>query len=420
MAEASCTILTTSSSLSLARGLITRVVEEATGAPAIHGGDPDRVPWLIDNKYYTAQVHFSIHTARDVDAAEPGPPALLYVFPKGKAFREEFVRVQAAVADHDFEVTLAASVSAGFPGTHEDEDEAEQFFREHGVEFIDGDAHAHAHEDGDDDRDAGGVHRIIDALSTIIWPSMTRKDAQRASRIAGGPHIMLNSRLSGGGEEDALLSFLGATGSAPRTQAEDVAALERWLEEDEDTEHMQSPLSAGEESLLVLPHASWTHFPSGSSTSLHKLTPEHTSSSFPLASGHQIEHSTTGFEDDFSDFVTAPTSDTVGYDALIDSDDDDALPSHDEIFAASTRIFGPGGRAHSDQDAVDGGAAQAPDASSAEFDLTHAFSALQAMRDEISAISDDAERRRAAARVALGFAYGLDLGSATTEEKRTI
>lgn len=309
-----------------------------------------------------------------------------------QAFRDEFSKVQAAIADHDFEVTLAVAISAGIQGTHDDETDADAFFREHGFEHVDADA-----QEGDDERDAAGVHRIVDALSTIIWPSMARKGTQRASRIAGGPHIVLDPRS--GGEADTLLSFLaGAGGPAPRTRADEVAALERWLEDDDEDDHVQSPLSAGAEGGLVPPHPSWTHFQSGSTISLHRPVPEPSASSFippvlsPTPPADEPAH---GFEDDFSDFVTAPADE--GYGALADSDDD-ALPPPHEIVAASARIFGPGGHAPDE------------DAPGADFDIAHAFSALQAMRDEISAISDDDERRRAAARVALGFAHGLDLG----------
>ncbi|EJD50457.1 hypothetical protein AURDEDRAFT_121593 [Auricularia subglabra TFB-10046 SS5] len=418
--QPSCTILVTSSSITLARSLVARIVQHATGAPSAHDGDPDNVAWTIDNKYYTAPVHFNVHTTNTLDAAEPGPPALVYVFAKGKPFRDEFAKLQPALAEHDFEVTLAAAVRAdGASGAHADEDDADAFFREHGFEFVDADA-THGAADADPEDGAVGVPRIVDALSTILWPSMSRKGTQRASRL--GPSIVVGS-----GDEDALLSFLAGAGGPLHGAArgDEMAALERWLEEDDgnstEGEHHEiaSPVSAGADGGLVPPHGAWTHFPSGSSTSLaspiapRPPIPEPSASSFvpPVSSSSSTPHAGSptgaGFEDDFADFVTAPASESsfdtaepdadAGYNALLDSDDDDAdLPSHDEIRSASERIFGPDGPA---------------DERDPDFDISHAFSALQAMREEIGAISDDTERRRAAARVALGFAYGLDLGN---------
>jgi hypothetical protein len=44
----------------------------------------------------------------------------------------------------------------------------------------------------------------------------------------------------------------------------------------------------------------------------------------------------------------------------------------------------------------------------APFDLNRVFSALQGMKEEISLLDDEEERKRAAARVALGLVYGLE------------
>ena len=49
-----------------------------------------------------------------------------------------------------------------------------------------------------------------------------------------------------------------------------------------------------------------------------------------------------------------------------------------------------------------------PGLKSVELDMTGILSALDAMKEEVSSIGDTRERRRAAARVALGFVYGLE------------
>ena len=50
------------------------------------------------------------------------------------------------------------------------------------------------------------------------------------------------------------------------------------------------------------------------------------------------------------------------------------------------------------------------------FDLSRVLSALQGMKEEISGITDESERRKAAARVALGLVYGLQQEDARVEE----
>lgn len=161
-----------------------------------------------------------------------------------------------------------------------------------------------------------------------------------------------------------------------------------------------------------------------------------------------------GFEDDFTDFVGAPmdhelrrteTIQTRGssfaytsldseFDMLEGEDTD--LPLQDEIQAATRRIFGssssqllistPGSKQQqqflSPAEVSGLGASPAPSVSTlgdeddfgfSEFDLSRVFSALQVMKEEISEMSDDGERRRAAARVALGLVYGLQRGEDT-------
>ena len=49
-----------------------------------------------------------------------------------------------------------------------------------------------------------------------------------------------------------------------------------------------------------------------------------------------------------------------------------------------------------------------PGLESVDLDMTGILSALDAMKEEVSSIGDTRERRRAAARVALGFVYGLE------------
>jgi hypothetical protein len=60
------------------------VIEHATSTTFVPTGDLDNIPWVIDNKYYTATVNYQVLAIREVDEFGKGPPALIYVFPRGK------------------------------------------------------------------------------------------------------------------------------------------------------------------------------------------------------------------------------------------------------------------------------------------------------------------------------------------------
>lgn len=135
-----------------------------------------------------------------------------------------------------------------------------------------------------------------------------------------------------------------------------------------------------------------------------------------------------------------------GFTHTDDGDDGDDLPSQEEIEETSRKIFGLGAtplpstlhlppQPHSSKN-LDSPAVfptslhspsshahdipfDTPDSSFAPdddddedfemgaFDLSRVLSALQGMKDEISGMGDESERRKAAARVALGLVYGL-------------
>jgi len=131
------------------------------------------------------------------------------------------------------------------------------------------------------------------------------------------------------------------------------AALEKWLEEDEDV---------------------WTGAISTSTA---------TTSTIATAS-------TSGFDDNFTDFIAAPSETNKSG----SGDEDTDLPSRAEIDAMSQRIRGMA--IPEDDNDFDGA-----------FDLSRVLSGLEAMKSEISGINDEDERRKAAAKVALGLVYGL-------------
>jgi len=166
-----------------------------------------------------------------------------------------------------------------------------------------------------------------------------------------------------------------------------------------------------------------------------------------LGSGVGFGGGSHGFEDDFTEFIGAPmdheprrpesNSTTKGpsfayvsLDSELDmlEGDDTDLPSQPEIQATTRRLFSstpshlPSSTSESKQqypatNTSDLGVSPAPSASTlcdddddfefSKFDLSRVLGALQVMKEEISEMTDDAERRRAAARVALGLVYGL-------------
>lgn len=104
-------------------------------------------------------------------------------------------------------------------------------------------------------------------------------------------------------------------------------------------------------------------------------------------------------------------------DVTSDNEDED-LPTREEIMEASSRIFGskPGPRVLGTSQVVEDGelgsrisGAEFEEYETSPFDLSRVLGALQQMKEEISEIGDEDERRRAAARVALGLVYGLEV-----------
>ena len=211
----------------------------------------------------------------------------------------------------------------------------------------------------------------------------------------------------------------------------EIDEFERWLEEDESQRVNEDPWARRDE---------FGSPPATESCSGVKTPTMETFLGSGTGSG-DVDHR---FEDDFTDFVVAPmdheirtleSNSTKGHSYMsLDSefdtidDEDTDLPSQDEIQATTRRIFGstpfhlPKPTSESKQQfpsstEISGiGASPAPSTSTlgdeddsgfSRFDLSRVFSALQVMKEEVSEISDDGERRKAAARVALGLVYGL-------------
>lgn len=299
-----------------------------------------------------------------------------------------------------------------------------------------------------------GLGRIVDALSTIMWPSMVQPSPEPASKRKSRARELLDwareEECDDGlralvqpptddveSDTDYTPSSTPTVAAKPKTSRmqKEMDEFQRWLEEDESQRVNEDPWARRGQLEFGSP-------PTVDSCSDAK-TP--TATTF-VVSGNGFADGGHGFEDDFTDFIGAPVDHeprrpesnqtkkpsfaymSLGseFDAL--EGEDTELPSQDEIQATTRRLFGslpshpPTSTSVSSQQPLpttnpsDLGASPAPSTTTlgdddesefSQFDLSRVFSALQVMKEEISEITDDSERRKAAARVALGLVYGL-------------
>lgn len=288
----------------------------------------------------------------------------------------------------------------------------------------------------DSKKDIPSLPRVLDALSTIMWPSMQTSSKQTPRNPRGAAFLDWAQpsfdTLDGSDVDSTIISPPRQPSHRPKVHTE-MDELARWLEDGE-----EDPWKTAELSL------SPAEFDDGKE--------------WGIASNKDVQVAN-GFDDDFSVFVTAPppppSTSAVGFDmhddisfeqasfdVSFDSDrlggsshenaimyhslgsrsdlgetaqeddsdggggggglEDDDMPSSAEIRKSAQRIFGAQGvgleKDDGDEDAFD----------LAPFDIGQVMSALQGMKAEIADMDDEAERRKAAARVALGLVYGLE------------
>ncbi|KAJ4482033.1 hypothetical protein J3R30DRAFT_3286513 [Lentinula aciculospora] len=558
----SCRILTICSSLDRAVSFVqhlNKLIQEDGDRELESSLNEKAVPWTITNKYYSAQVHF---LARTVKGLAPfhlkDVPAVMFIWEKGHAYKHHIQRI---CRDRDLngsepEVSLAVRIESRRgdgqytiadenrkPELHEVEEEEEEeefeesgeideFLSSRGFEFIDipassgGDRHEFEEPRLNAKNSAiPSLPRVLDALSTIMWPSMqaSTKKPKRSQRKAQDEQLSLIG-------DDALLDW--AQNSFDQTDDFDIdneanliatqtpisriahqarmrnemEELRRWLEDDE-RETRDDEEGGNNANDPWGRAASTTTLPSGMMT----ISP--TSEEGGLS--HSVPTKEDRFDDDFTAFVSAPaetsffgpshhvTNSTskskshadsfsegtfpsfaffgdssfeahpfddegLGYDTngdtsfdslapldrrsgityhslgsasdlgdmldeeaspahlsipIQDDDDDkktdgndDGLPTRGEIRASAQRIFGPLPSLSLSSSANKHEAINANESNTdfhefdddMDFDLTHMVSAIQGMKVEISGMENEDDRRKAAARVALGLVYGLD------------
>lgn len=392
-------ILVVASELSTALNLIDKIVSVSSSTPnnkydTIDDLDNEGsiVEWAISNKYYDAKVHFlaktpSLPPAKPLwppETDEEKVPAIIFVFSDGELFKDRFLSLKQTLDEHEAEITIAARL----PSQGEDPDdeitteEISEFFSDHAFEFVDIPVGTSDAGGTVDPHDAHGIPRVVNALSTVMWPSLVRKPRAaptvRHDLLVPPQTVESLTKLRdssvfpddfdpekpGGDTEDPSSLFLGADG---RIAEKDLEALEAWLDGDLD--------------------APWKSQSTGSS-----LPPPPT-----------IRQSTSGFEDDFDEFVSAEPSDLPPSLESVELDHEGFMPSQEEVRLTAQRIFGSKAAADTSADGMP------PATDDFDFDLTEVLGVLQAMKEEVAEIPDMEARRRAAARIALGFASGLGL-----------
>ncbi|TFK86022.1 hypothetical protein K466DRAFT_524902 [Polyporus arcularius HHB13444] len=520
----------------------------STSRDPLAAGSSTSIPWTITNKYYTADVHFETHEFEQFRVHHAvGVPAIIYVWGPGEPYREHIPEIAQKVQDYDPEVSLAVRFGEGTSTSTPaplsvDEDGLDEFLSTHGFEFIEGDrAHRRPTQDTErdsEDEDSGipGLPRVIDALSTIMWPSIvqsdaTRKRKSRARDLIGwaleeeaddGLRALIADPSTSSASSDPANAIAAAAAQRKSRMQREMEELERWLEDEETGSGMKFGRGSADPASVTSTatfnkaedEQAQTWVSSAPVTSAEEwedmMTPPAIRTPRPDDDHHGDPLSEHGFEDDFADFVSAtshphlhiqgrgfgPTdekllevnydvgrltpmhtgmsyrslnsmSDFGGDDSLfvaqdgeygtLNDEDDPELPSRAEILETSRRIFGAAAFSpvpdspHSNTAGSSGAATAAEephtatvsssrippqpsastdpsldlsqdseegdaDESFAAFDLSRVFSALQNMKEEIAGMENEDERRRAAARVALGLVYGLGAGGEKPEQ----
>ena len=249
-------------------------------------------------------------------------------------------------------MALAVSLGNGPPHHNDPPEGPDSCLADHGFEYIDGertrppmrsttttdaDPHRRATSgDYDEDEDADaiqGLPRVVDALSTIMWPSMVReRDSASGKRRSQAPTLFDFDVLST--EEDTLAGLMEADAAdhgVPQTRAsrmqKEMAALERWLIENEELheadirrtggldaidddddsgegEDHDDGEGEGDARVVPVPVPDIMHVPSDDpwlSSNHNNNNP--TPSTAPRGGSATT---TSGFDDDFAAFVSAP------------------------------------------------------------------------------------------------------------------
>ncbi|KIY46740.1 hypothetical protein FISHEDRAFT_60138 [Fistulina hepatica ATCC 64428] len=440
---ATCRILTISTHVDQAVDLANRIrhISSGTSSSDTLITDTSAIPWTLSNKYYTADVHFSAHAIQGFSPhLLKEVPAVIFVWSHGEAYKHHIERMASDIERHGPEVCLAIRVPAtqrAIPNEDKDEGveedaDIDDFLSSHGFEFID--AFSEPDTTRTDDLHASqGIPRLpraVDALSTIMWPSMRqtrRTSVQPADELLHWADSMQNEE----GEEGYLVDQTPSSAAAQHLRRQrEMEALQRWLEEDEDSYNRpvlrQTVSSADKDDPWSVDSGQRT--PDASSNNHHAFDDD-----FAAFVSASPDDSFSDADDDDDDSLNGDSEDgnkaklpnqyhSLGSVSDINEysergtdegdhveDDNSLLPSEDEVKTMSDRLFAGAHagthrtqRTRVDEQDFEGDYDMTP------FDLSRVFSALQGMKEEIADMGDEEARRSAAAKVALGLVYGLD------------
>ncbi|KAJ7025327.1 hypothetical protein C8F04DRAFT_1128524 [Mycena alexandri] len=465
--SSTCRILTVASTLDRAVSLVDRVrslrkpgpastsvLEPAQPAPtpqpnASGLGESTRIPWTLSNKYYSADVHFAAHTITGLSPhVVRNVHAVIFVWSKGdQDFRHHVERLAGDMSGYEPEVSLAVRLAPSGSAEKEDdsgdaeEEEAEldEFLSSNGFEFIDASEETPPVRDSEEDVGAfsqgiPGLPRVLDALSTIMWPSMQAK-----SKLSGAPRLARRDFDWAETSQDDMSPIKQLARGGSNNKQHEMDELTRWLEGDDDVFSKEDPWRSAADSAAIATSPTETDVPispiTGKEFGFDDDFTVFVSAPPVVAPREVVPDADDDFEDDSFDSPTrlgppessplylslgsaldlrevAEEKDKAGESAGEDED----LPTDAEIEAMSSRIFGAPVRSKSETavapkspipDAVPVAAGE-EEYDMAPFDLSRVMSALEGMKAEIASMEDEGERRKAAAKVALGLVYGLE------------
>ncbi|TFK24942.1 hypothetical protein FA15DRAFT_655477 [Coprinopsis marcescibilis] len=288
--------------------------------------EPIFKPWTISNRYYNANVHFSLHTlSRVYPAVFEGVPALIVAWSKGEHIEELMRDLQQAMGGHEPEILLAVRLPGETESTSDSadsEDDIDSMLISYGFEYIDASTPLDPSQLRRRDDDDGTPHlpRVLDALSTFMWPSMTTNndfnsqtsptlpDARAVLRSQSTLEHIINrdpmAILHALEELDSEFNFNGDDSDSDEYHEtlRELVSLEKGTK----AETFADPLSFDDKiNDDFLRTSSPTVFDDDDGFS----SPNDLSKPFGISEGYLKPKISIGFEDDFSAFVTAPPED---------------------------------------------------------------------------------------------------------------
>ncbi|VDC00700.1 unnamed protein product [Peniophora sp. CBMAI 1063] len=319
------------------------------------------VPWTIANKYYTADVRFRVVSlAQWTPGVLAGVPATIFAFQRGEPYAQHVNNIAPHVEAAAPDVVLAVGLGSEPPHPDDPPEGPDAFFADAGFEYAEATPAAPASTipssvDEDGELGVGSISRVVDALSTIMWPSMQRAAGTNKPPTLGQQIAMLDDGdLDGldvedvGAEldEEQTLAALMADQPVPlpraHARAAQMAALERWLLENEDLheheasgEHDDETSTTAGDDTQQREHNAFTSeleaslrtlSPSAMGSIKDPWAPRFSADATPVAETPPSR----GFDDDFSAFVSAPA-----ISVLSESSADPQVPALSPIASAT-------------------------------------------------------------------------------------